>query len=338
MTKILEFFQKELKVCNENKVRIENEIHRANLDIEFVRKTKKKIISESDSTYDIFYANGNDVKFITREVSSLKQKEEDLSNSIIGKSADLEGFENRINTIRKMIVECDKVDHKNNSSIPVVNTIQIQEAERQRIARDLHDSIVQKLVALIHKSEFAMRVIDSDSLRAKLEMKVINKVARECIDELREIISNLRPMSLDDLGLEITLRRNIAQFNNTTDMSIDLKYNINDIVDIEPVVSVTVLRIIQELCSNAIKYSDGSKINIEISVINNELIIMFEDNGIGFSGFDDNNTLNNNNSGFGLPILKERVKLLGGYIKVGKDKDNRGLRYDIKISLHNEEK
>ena len=169
-------------------------------------------------------------------------------------------------------------------------------------------------------------------------MKVINKVARECIDELREIISNLRPMSLDDLGLEITLRRNIAQFNNTTDMSIDLKYNINDIVDIEPVISVTVLRIIQELCSNAIKYSDGSKINIEISVIKNDLIIMFEDNGIGFSGFDDNNTLNNNNSGFGLPILKERVKLLGGYIKVGKNKDNRGLRYDIKISLHNEEK
>ena len=338
MTKILGFFQKELKVCNENKARIDNEIHRANLDIEFVRKTKKKIISESDSTYDIFYANGNDIKFVTREISSLKQKEEDLSNFIIGKNADLEEFNNRINTINKMIVECDKVNYKDDSTIPVVNTIQIQEAERQRIARDLHDSIVQKLVALIHKSEFAMRVIDSDSLRAKLEMKVINKVARECIDELREIISNLRPMSLDDLGLEITLRRNIAQFNNTTDMSIDLKYNINDIVDIEPVISVTVLRIIQELCSNAIKYSDGSKINIEISVINNDLIIMFEDNGIGFSGFDDNNTLNNNNSGFGLPILKERVKLLGGYIKVGKNKDNRGLRYDIKISLHNEEK
>ena len=337
MTKILEFFQKELEVCNENKARIETEIHRADLDIEFVRKTINEITSESDSTYDIFYANGNDIKFVTREISSLKQKEEDLSDFIIGKSSDLQEFENRINTIRKMIVECDKVAYKGNFSIPEVNTIEIQEAERKRIARDIHDSIVQKLVALMHKSEFAMRVIDSDSLRAKLEMKVINKIVRECIDELREIISNLRPMSLDDLGLEITLRRNIAQFNNTTDMSIDLKYN-NDMVDISPVVSVTVLRIIQELCSNAIKYSDGSKINIEISVINNDLIILFEDDGIGFPGFDENNTLNNNNSGFGLPILKERVKLLGGYIKAGRNKDNRGLRYDIIISLHNEEK
>jgi len=337
MTKILEFFQKELEVCNENKARIETEIHRADLDIGFVRKTINEITSESDSTYDIFYANGNDIKFVTREISSLKQKEEDLSDFIIGKSSDLQEFENRINTIRKMIVECDKVAYKGNFSIPEVNTIEIQEAERKRIARDIHDSIVQKLVALMHKSEFAMRVIDSDSLRAKLEMKVINKIVRECIDELREIISNLRPMSLDDLGLEITLRRNIAQFNNTTDMSIDLKYN-NDMVDISPVVSVTVLRIIQELCSNAIKYSDGSKINIEISVINNDLIILFEDDGIGFPGFDENNTLNNNNSGFGLPILKERVKLLGGYIKAGRNKDNRGLRYDIIISLHNEEK
>ena len=145
-------------------------------------------------------------------------------------------------------------------------------------------------------------------------------------------------MSLDDLGLEITLRRNIAQFNNTTDMSIDLVYNIANRVVIEPVVSVTVLRIIQELCSNAIKYSDGSKINIEISIKDNDLIILFEDDGIGFSGFDDNSALNNDNSGFGLPILKDRVKLLNGYIKAGKNKDNRGLRYDIKISLHNEEK
>ena len=338
MKKILEFFQKELIDCNENKAKIENEIHRANLDIEFVKKTIKKIAFESDSTYDVFYANGNDITFVTREIASLKQKEDDLTNLIFVKNTELEEFEARKKMIDKMIIECNKVGGYENPSVPKVNTIQIQEAERQRIARDIHDSIVQKLAALIHKSEFAMRVIDSDPLRAKLELDVINKIVRECIDELREIISNLRPMSLDDLGLEITLRRNIAQFNNTTDMSIDLKYNINDTVDIKPVVSVTVLRIIQELCSNAIKYSDGSKINIEIFVKDNDMIISFEDDGIGFSGFDDNSTMNNDNSGFGLPILKERVKLLSGYIKAGKNKDNRGLRYDIKIPLYNKEK
>ena len=338
MKKIVKFFQKELNSCNENKAEIENEIHRAGLDIEFVRKTKKQIISESDSTCNIFYANGNDVTFVTREISSLKQKEEDLTNFISNKKTELEKIQKRIDSISEMISECDKINYIDKSVVQDVNIIQIQEAERQRIARDIHDSIVQKLVALIHKSEFAMRVVDSDPLRAKLEIDVINKIVRECIDELREIISNLRPMSLDDLGLEITLRRNIAQICNTTDMRIDLNYNVIDAVNIEPIVAVTVLRIIQELCSNAIKYSKGSEINIKISSQDNSLNISFEDDGVGFLGFDDNSISNNTNSGFGLPILKERVKLLNGCIEFGKNSENKGARYDIQIPFHKEEK
>jgi len=338
MKKIVRFFQKELNSCNENKAEIENEIHRAGLDIEFVRKTKKQIISESDSTCNIFYANGNDVTFVTREISSLKQKEEDLTNFISNKKTELEKIQKRIDSISEMISECDKINYIDKSVVQDVNIIQIQEAERQRIARDIHDSIVQKLVALIHKSEFAMRVVDSDPLRAKLEIDVINKIVRECIDELREIISNLRPMSLDDLGLEITLRRNIAQICNTTDMRIDLNYNVIDAVNIEPIVAVTVLRIIQELCSNAIKYSKGSEINIKISSQDNSLNISFEDDGVGFLGFDDNSISNNTNSGFGLPILKERVKLLNGCIEFGKNSENKGARYDIQIPFHKEEK
>jgi len=338
MRKILGFFQKELSICNEEKAKIDNEIHRANLDVEFVRKTIDKIVSESDCTYDVFYANGNDMTFVTREISSLKLKEEDLANFISSKSDQLAILQNRINSITEMINECHKIDYKESSITPGVNIIQIQEAERQRIARDIHDSVVQKLAALIHKSEFAMRVIDSDSLRAKLELDIINQVVRECIAELREIISNLRPMSLDDLGFEIALRRNIAQINSVTDMQIILKYNITDDVEIEPIISVTVLRIIQELCSNAIKYSQGSKISIEISALDNRLSISFEDDGVGFLGFNDSSPLNNNKSGFGLPILKERVKQLDGYINAGKSKNNTGMRYDIEIPIENKEK
>jgi len=338
MKKILEFFQKELCYCNENKDRIENEIHRANLDIEFVRKTLQKIISESDSTYDVFCAKGNDITFITREISSLKSKENDLETFINSKSNSLEQLQNRINSINEMIEECDIINYKENSFVSGINIIQIQEAERQRIARDIHDSVVQKLAALVHKSEFAIRVMDSDSLRAKLELDIINKVVRDCIDELREIISNLRPMSLDDLGLEISLKRNIAEINKSTDMCIDLKYIIAENVEIEPIISVTVLRIIQELCSNSIKYSYGSIINIEISTKDNMLVILFEDDGVGFIGFDDSSPLNVNNSGFGLPILKERVKQLDGYIKAGKREDNTGMRYDIEIPFRVEEK
>lgn len=337
MTKIQEFFQNELKSCNENKVKIENEIRRANLDIQFVTKTKKKIISEIDNTYDVFYANDNDTTFNSREISSLKLKEDDLTKLIIAKSNELEQIENRINYINEMISECNKFNYKEKNSIPEVNILQIQEAERQRIARDIHDSIVQNLTVLIHKSEFAMKIMDSDILRSKLELSVINKVVRECINELREIISDLRPMSLDDLGMEVTLKRMISQIESTTDMVIYYEYNINENVDVKPIISITVLRIIKELCSNAIKYSEGNNINIQISIKEKSLYICFEDDGIGFSGFADKSVLKNN-SGFGLPILKDRIKLLGGCIKFSENMKNTGTRYDIEIPLYNEER
>lgn len=337
MTKVQDFFQNELKCCNENKVIIENEIRRANLDIQFVTRAKVKMISESDNTYDIFYTNSNDTTFNSREISSLVLKEDDLSKYIIEKNNELGQIENRINTINEMILECEIANHKVNSLIPDIKILQIQEAERQRIARDIHDSIVQNLTVLIHKSEFTMKVMDTDIIRAKLELSVINKMVRECINELREIISDLRPMSLDDLGMEITLKRMITKIENTTDMKIFCEYNINDYVDIEPIILVTVLRIIKELCSNAIKYSEGNSINIEVSVKNENLCVSFEDDGVGFCNFSEKSVINNN-SGFGLSILRDRIKLLNGSFEVGKNIENIGTRYDIEIPLYNEER
>jgi two-component system sensor histidine kinase DegS len=338
MKKIQKFFQTELETCNEKKSRIENEIHRANLDIQFVIKTRKKIISESDDTSHIFYANGNDSTFNNREISSLRLKEDKLKNLIAVRTDELGDVQKRIDYIHDMISECDQFNYKVNSSHSETDILQIQEAERQRIARDIHDSIVQNLTVLVHKSEFAMKVIDSDTLRTKLELGVINKIVKDCIKELREIIADLRPMSLDDLGLEVTLKRKIAEIDNSTDMNIKLNYYIEDNININPTISVTILRIIQELSSNAIKYSQGKNIFIDISNSENNLYICFEDDGIGFTEFDNKSILNNKNSGFGLPILKERIHLLSGNIKVDKNKNNTGTRYHIEIPLNYEER
>ena len=75
----------------------------------------------------------------------------------------------------------------------------MQEADRQRIARDIHDTVVQGLTALIHKNEFVGKIFETDKQRAQLELKKNNNVIRDSINELRNIIFDLRPMSLEDL-------------------------------------------------------------------------------------------------------------------------------------------
>ena len=94
----------------------------------------------------------------------------------------------------------------------------IQEDERKRIARDLHDTSLQNLAHLIHKIELSSMYIDVDPNQAKLELASVNKKLREIIDEIRSILFDLRPMTFDDLGLKAALERllmNLMAKSNT---------------------------------------------------------------------------------------------------------------------------
>ena len=88
-----------------------------------------------------------------------------------------------------------------------INILDLQERDRQRIARDLHDSTVQNLTSLIHKIQLCLRLVDMDPVRTKLELGSMTNTLKAVINELREIIYNLKPMSLEDLGLLLTVER-----------------------------------------------------------------------------------------------------------------------------------
>lgn len=336
MNKILEYFHEELSQNNEYKKKIEDEIHRAEIDIEFISKAKQKMYSELDNTYNIFSANDPDINFNSREISSLNDKINQLNCFVEKQSDELKCIENKIAVLSEMITEYNRITQKDNTAMSGFDILKIQEIERQRIARDIHDSTVQKLTALIHKSEFTMKVIENDPMRAKIELEIMNKVAKDCISDLRGIIFNLRPMSLDDLGMEITIRRAIAQLNSMTDMNINLDFNSDIKFEINPIISITVLRIIQELCSNSIKYSQGKNININITIDDSMIYVVFFDDGIGIKETDISSD-RKDNTGFGIQFLRERVRLLGGIIVLEKNGDNEGIRYKIEIPCHNEE-
>lgn len=340
MNKILGFFQKESAFYNELKKTLESELYRAQLDLEFLIKAKDRISSELDDTFNVFSASSLDCGFNTQEIAKLEEQRISLLKFIEEQKNKLTEVEEKLSEINDMIQECDKFGNSLNEHVSGIDIIKIQEIERQRIARDIHDSPIQKLTALIHKSEFAMKVLDSDSSRAKLEMEVINKVTRECIDELRKIIYNLRPMSIDDLGFESAVREEVTQVNNLTDMKLNFDFEAPDQLHVDSIITITVLRIIQELCSNSIKHSNGTQIHISIRIVDDIISITFEDNGKGID--EDPLAISRSDySGYGIQFLKERVRLLGGTVTFTsndkKAEHKYGVRYQIEISCHNEE-
>jgi two-component system sensor histidine kinase DegS len=205
----------------------------------------------------------------------------------------------------------DKEPHNFNIGI---NILELQEADRQRIARDLHDSTVQNLTSLIHKCELCFRLVDMDPVRTKLEINTMSNTIRSVINEIREIIYNLKPMSLDDLGLITTVERYVNQL--MTDHDIKVHINHNKERQILPVIKLSVFRMIQEACSNAIKHSDAKTIDIDISYRVKSISVTVSDDGKGFDAERKKDCLAPDYSGYGLSIMKERVYLLSGTMKI----------------------
>lgn len=192
-----------------------------------------------------------------------------------------------------------------------LNIISIQEEERQRIARDLHDASLQNLAHLVHKIELGSLYIDKDPIQAKLELAAVSKNLKEIIEDIRNTIYDLRPMTFDDLGFKETVERLCDSLKQKSDMNI-----VSDIDEVQihnDIELMTIYRIIQECCSNAINHSGGTEVVIKLRNLPSMYKISIRDNGKGFVLSDVKGKKEHH---YGLTILNERVKLLNGTLSI----------------------
>jgi len=282
---------------------------------------------------------------------SLKDKNNDNTKLFSPNTKDynLEDYEKEKIRIQEKVNKCDDEQKKMennilqlqtilnmlNKKIPQIglNILELQEQDRQRIARDLHDSTVQILTSLIHKCEISTRFVDIDPIRTKLELTTISNTLKSVINEIREVIFNLKPMSLEDLGLIMTIERFINQLMNHNDIEIKFRHN-EERKDVLPVINLSLFRVIQEACNNAIKHSNAKCIEIDINYDVEDIKVTIKDNGKGFdtSKIKDRNT--QDYSGCGLSIMKERIYLLSGKLDI-KSTINKGTIVNISVPYCN---
>ena len=209
-----------------------------------------------------------------------------------------------------------------------LSVLDIQEKERQRIARDLHDTSLQNLAHLVHKIELASMYIDKDTLQAKIELATINKSLKAVIEEIRNTIFDLRPMHFDDLGLKESFERLFVKLKDSN-KAIDFETQIGTIHSDNDLILMNIFRVVQEASSNAVKHSGGNKISVTIEQIEEHCDIVIKDNGKGFTSEDLEAKANKH---FGIPVMKERVNLLGGSMIIESEPD-KGTTIKMSIPL-----
>lgn len=194
------------------------------------------------------------------------------------------------------------------SSIEMV--IQAQESERQRLSRQMHDGPAQALSNFILQAEIAARLLEVDQEQAKNELTNLKAAALSTLQKVRNFISELRPMMLDDLGLIPTLKRYADTFKEQTGLEVSVSVSGQE-RRMESFVEVMVFRAIQELLGNASRHSQASLVKVSLDVNDNSVKVTVDDNGKGF----DTEILSQGNS-LGINLIRDRVQQLGGTCEV----------------------
>jgi two-component system sensor histidine kinase DegS len=205
--------------------------------------------------------------------------------------------------------------------------VNAQEAERQRLSRQMHDGPAQAMSNFILQTEIAMRLLDVDAGQAKEELGNLKAAAMGTFQKVRNFIFELRPMMLDDLGLIPTVRKYVDAFKDQTGLDTSLTITGTE-RRLEPYLEVMMFRAIQELLGNAARHSQATMVKILLSMENEIVRVSVDDNG---KGFDPESILSGKS--LGLKLIRERAEMLGGTFDI-ESAVGKGTRVSFSIPVH----
>ncbi|MEK6764242.1 MAG: PAS domain S-box protein [Nitrospirota bacterium] len=189
--------------------------------------------------------------------------------------------------------------------------LRVQEEERRRISRDLHDDINQRLALLAMDIEAVGRQLNFSTDHVGRAVREIQERVVELSDVVRHLAYQLHPSILDDLGLPIALQRLVEDFTARSHIRGSFEHkNIPAAVPQE--IATCLYRITQESLNNVVRHAEASQVDVELTGAQSELVVTITDNGVGF----DSKQLRNGSHGLGLLGMKERVALVHGNLHV----------------------
>ncbi len=196
----------------------------------------------------------------------------------------------------------------------IINVVEAQEAERQRLARQMHDGPAQSLTNFILQAEICQRLFDRNPDRAEEELGNLKTAASTTFQKVRDFIFDLRPMMLDDLGLIPTIRRYAEAYEEKTGIKAQLSV-VGDERRLPSHIEVMMFRSIQAVMGNARDNLGAKSISIVVDVGPEWLKATIEHDG---RGFDMGEVLSREERGdsLGLRTLQERIELVGGALEI----------------------
>jgi two-component system sensor histidine kinase DegS len=249
----------------------------------------------------------NDLERRLKEAYGTVQKAEELVNQVGTVMDYLSG------DLSNLDIHLDDAEKRKYLAMRIIKA---QEEERSRVAREIHDGPAQVMSNVVLKAEICEKLIDVDLEKARAELNNLKKAIRDSLMDVRRIIYDLRPMSLEDLGLIPTLQKYVEKFSSETGIDVKFYCTGADKAVNDKNINLTIFRVVQESLNNIRKHSNANIADVRVEFTPENIAVRISDKGKGF----DTNLLkvekDDNSGGFGIFSMRERIELMNGTMDV----------------------
>jgi signal transduction histidine kinase len=190
--------------------------------------------------------------------------------------------------------------------------VSAQEAERKRVARELHDDTGQALTAIGLGLRAVSRAIQQNPKKAADNLGQLESLVDRSLDDLQRLIADLRPSHLDDLGLPAALRWYGNELEERTGLEIDFELD-GEPQPVDPPVNTALFRVAQEALTNVVKHAQAAQVGMHLRYSSDGVSLQVSDDGVGF---DQDALSDKGRASWGLLGMEERATLLGGTLSV----------------------
>jgi len=221
-----------------------------------------------------------------------------------------------------LLIFVDQTEKKERMKEIVKAIVQTEEKERGRVAKELHDGLGPLISTAKIYAHSLTKAKDEKTVTAYNDR--LQQILDESINEIKDISNNLSPHILRNYGLKDAILSFIEKLRPVADINFSISIDCPS--ELNEVIQFTTYRSLVELINNSIKHADAKDIIIKVKEEDSNLLIVFEDNGVGFD-FEENK-----NKGFGLNNLLARINNIGGIYNYFTE-PNRGVQIKIKLPL-----
>jgi two-component system, NarL family, sensor histidine kinase DegS len=195
--------------------------------------------------------------------------------------------------------------------------VQAQEAERARLAREVHDGPAQAISNAIFQVEYIEQIVADDARLARTELHLLSELLRRELGDVRGFISQLRPPLIEALGLNGALEDTIAHLGQLIGLKVDV--DLKGPVDrLDHASQTVVLRVVQEALQNVRKHASASKVFVATLAEDDDWVLEIRDDG---RGFDVTSVASRGRRNFGIQFMQERAELIGARFDVRSQPD-----------------